>query len=136
MQQKATDSMSLAELKEAYEAYTHGEDVGRLAARYGVYPVDLQKRLDSMIAERDKVREQPQGHTMGHLHEALFAELAQLQSVDLSDTDALKAEIERSKAIEGIAHTIIDGARTVLDAQRMQAQVAGEVRQMPKMLEG
>ena len=44
----------------------------------------------------------------------LFRQLERLESIDTSDTDALKAEIERAKAVKDIAETIIDTGREEL----------------------
>ena len=38
----------------------------------------------------------------------LFRQLERLETIDPSDTEALKAEIERAKAVKDIAETIID----------------------------
>ena len=38
-------------------------------------------------------------NTLGRLNEVLFAELERLNALDVSDGDALQAEIERSKAV-------------------------------------
>lgn len=73
---------------------------------------------------------------LGRLNDALFAELENLRAVDPKDSDALKAEVERSKAVEGIARTIIDNAGTVLDATRIRASLAKSTVNMPRMLEG
>ena len=72
---------------------------------------------------------------LGRLNEVLFAELERLGSVDLENEDAVKLEISRSKAIEGIAKTTVDNARTILEATRLRAEF-GRTTAMPKMLEG
>ena len=72
---------------------------------------------------------------LGRLNEVLFAELERLGSVDLEDEDAVKLEISRSKAIEGIAKTTVDNARTILEATRIRAEYT-RVMRMPRMLEG
>lgn len=74
-------------------------------------------------------------NTLGQLNIELFSELHRLREVDASDPEALKAEIGRSKAVEGIAHTIIDNAKTVLDATRMRAEYTKDAN-VPRMLEG
>lgn len=40
------------------------------------------------------------------LNDVLFAELERLGNVDLGNEDAVRLEISRSKAIEGIAETV------------------------------
>ena len=74
-------------------------------------------------------------NALGKLNDALFAELDRLSSVDIKDEDAVKLEISRSKAIEGIAKTTVDNAKTILDATRLRAEY-GRQTPMPKMLEG
>lgn len=69
------------------------------------------------------------------LNEVLFDELERLGSVDVTDEDAVKLEISRSKAIEGIAKTAVDNAKTILDATRLRAEF-GRTTPMPKLLEG
>lgn len=51
------------------------------------------------------------------LNEYLFAQLDALSNGDLS-AEELEKEIDRSKAIQGIAKTIIDGANVALQAQK------------------
>ena len=72
---------------------------------------------------------------LGRLNEVLFAELERLGSVDLENEDAVKLEISRSKAIEGIAKTTVDNARTILEATRIRAEF-GRTAPIPRMLEG
>lgn len=69
------------------------------------------------------------------LNDVLFAELERLSAVDVGNEDAVRLEISRSKAIEGIAKTTVDNARTILEATRIRAEYSREVR-MPRMLEG
>lgn len=69
------------------------------------------------------------------LNEVLFDELERLGSVDVTNEDAVKLEISRSKAIEGIAKTAVDNAKTILDATRLRAEF-GRTTPMPKLLEG
>lgn len=51
------------------------------------------------------------------LNDMLFNQLVRLDKDDISD-DELKKEINRSHAMTGVAHTIIDNARVVLDATK------------------
>lgn len=74
-------------------------------------------------------------NALGRLNDALFAELDRLSTIDIKDEDAVKLEISRSKAIEGIAKTTVDNAKTILDATRLKAEY-GRTTPMPKMLEG
>ena len=124
------------ELAECYEAYAHGEDVGRLAARYGTYPAELQRAMADM-AQRKAMRSQAdRANTLGTLNFYLFDELDRLDAADPSDQDAFKAETERAKAVEGIAKTVIESANTMLDAVKLRAAYTQQVGELPKMLEG
>jgi len=69
------------------------------------------------------------------LNDVLFDELERLGAVDVGNEDAVRLEISRSKAIEGIAKTAVDNAKTILEATRIRAEYSREVR-MPRMLEG
>lgn len=76
-------------------------------------------------------------NTLGRLNEVLFEELERLNAVDVADGEALRAETERSKAVQGIAKEINISARSVLDTARLRAELAGaKVAQPSKLLEG
>ncbi len=66
--------------------------------------------------------------SLADVHELLCAELNRL--ID-TPKDAIADECERAKAVSCIGTTIISNSRTILDAARMQSQVA--IR-MPKIL--
>ena len=76
-------------------------------------------------------------NTLGRLNEVLFAELERLNAVDVTDSAALQAEVERSKAVQGVAKEINASAKTIMDSAHFRAEWAG-TRQatVPKMLEG
>lgn len=76
-----------------------------------------------------------QNNTLGQLNIELFAQLHRLREVDVSDEAALKAEIERSKAVEGISHNIIDNAKVIMDATKMRSTFSQQTT-VPRMLEG
>lgn len=76
-------------------------------------------------------------NTLGRLNEILFAELERLNALDATDKDALEAEVERSKAVQGVAKEINTSARSVLETARLRAEWAGAKQaRTPKMLEG
>lgn len=75
-------------------------------------------------------------NTLGRLNDVLFAELERLNEVDVGDTDAMKAEIERSKAVQGVAREINASASTVLAHAELKARLRGINMATPKMLEG
>lgn len=132
-----TDMIDRQTMAEAYEAYCHGTDVGRLAARLEVYPAELQRKFDEMGAERQRRADSPRANVMGRLQDVLFDELDRLNALDVSDADALKAEAERSRAIEGIAKTSIDNVNMAIEATRLKSQLTqGAAMVMPRMLEG
>lgn len=133
---QTTDMIDRHTLKDAYDAYLHGTDTGRLAAQLSVYPVDLQRCFDEMTAEREKRRQQPQGNTITALTDKLFTQLDRLEAVDVSDHEMLKAEVERSRAVDDIAKTIIDSAGTMLTAARLSAELNKVAVELPHLLEG
>lgn len=92
----------------------------------------LRRTYALMVFEEETVAQE---NTLGRLNDALFEELQALREVDPTDKDALAAEVERSKAIEGVAKTVIENANTVLTATRMRAQLSGGTV-VPRMLEG
>lgn len=77
-----------------------------------------------------------QENTLGELNAALFSELRALRACDPTDADALRAEIDRARAVEGIAKTVVHNANTILDATRVRIAVSGDVVSVPRMLEG
>lgn len=74
------------------------------------------------------------------LNEALFAQMAKLQSVDPKDKDKMEQVIEQSKAVSQLAGNIIGNANTAINLARFQASegigAAGLIATQPKMLGG
>ena len=68
-------------------------------------------------------------------NEALFRELDRLEAVDRSDPEAMAAEIERAKAVEGIAKTVVENGKLVVDLARVGIS-NGETIKVPKGLLG
>jgi hypothetical protein len=75
--------------------------------------------------------------SLSDLNERLFRELDRLEAVD--DPDEIRTEVERARAIQGMASTAVANANTMLAAVRLQREaemgVAGAV-QVPKGLLG
>lgn len=63
--------------------------------------------------------------TLADLNEYLFAQLDALSNDELS-AEELEKEIERSKAMTGIAKTVIDGANVALQAQKHMDEYGGK----------
>ncbi|WP_378186863.1 hypothetical protein ACE939_00760 [Aquimarina sp. W85] len=57
-------------------------------------------------------------NTLSDLNNHLFAQLERLGDEELSQED-LKKEMERSKAINGVARNIIDNAKTALEGAKL-----------------
>jgi hypothetical protein len=76
-------------------------------------------------------------NTLGRLSEVLFEELERLNAMDTSDREAASAEIERAKAIQGVARELNSSAKTILDTAQLRAEWAGSrMARTPRMLEG
>jgi len=87
--------------------------------------------LRSLNARKAEIMEQ--NNSLGRLNAVLFDELERLNDIDVSDEEATKREIERSRAIEGTAKSITENGKTILQATRMRAEFGMGV-QFPKML--
>jgi hypothetical protein len=72
-------------------------------------------------------------NTLIDLNNHLFAQLERLGDEDLKDED-LMTEIERSKAIQGIASQAINNAKLVLDAEKLKMEYGGN-KELPAMLQ-
>jgi len=69
------------------------------------------------------------------LNDYLFLQLERLDDEGLKGED-LKAEIDRSKAITGVAEKVIANASLALEAQKFRVDFGGTPHSdMPKMLE-
>lgn len=74
-------------------------------------------------------------NTLGDLNNHLFAALERLNDEDM-DKDTLSAEIERARALTGIASQIIANGNLVLKAKVAADENMRGTAEMPKMLEG
>ena len=74
-------------------------------------------------------------NTLGRMTDMLFEELERLNGLDVTDAEALAAEVERSKAMQGMAKEINQSAKSQLEAAQFRAEWAG-ARQaaVPKVL--
>ena len=75
-------------------------------------------------------------NTLGRMTDLLFEELERLNAIDATDADALQAEVDRSRAMQGMAKEINQSARSQLDAAQFRAEWAGaRVAHLPKVLQ-
>lgn len=74
-------------------------------------------------------------NTLADLNNHLFAQLERLNDEDLKGEE-LKEEINRSKAVMGIAKNIINTGHLVLQGQKFMDERLDTDAKLPKMLEG
>lgn len=67
------------------------------------------------------------------LNDMLFNQLVRLDKDDISD-DELKKEVDRSKAMNIVAHTIVDNARVVLSAAKFMDDRINPNSKLPHMI--
>ena len=93
--------------------------------------------IRKQLSDKEEWKEMTMSNnTLGELQKRLFAELDNLEGIDVHDKDALNAEVMRAGAVEGIAKTIISNANTVLQATRARADYTAASVDVPHMLEG
>ena len=69
------------------------------------------------------------------LNDHLFMALERLNDEGLAEAE-LYQEIDRAKAIAGVAAQIINNGQLVLKAQKIKKDYIGEDKKLPPMLEG
>lgn len=74
-------------------------------------------------------------NTLGDLNNHLFAQLERLNDESIKG-EKLKDEIDRARAITGVAGNIIDTGNLVLEAQKFADNKWNADAKLPKMLEG
>lgn len=74
-------------------------------------------------------------NTLGALNDHLFAELERLGNEDL-DAEQMRVEIERARAVTGVAAQVIANANTVLRAVEFKDGAVDAKAAMPRMLRG
>ncbi|WP_020621041.1 hypothetical protein [Paenibacillus daejeonensis] len=74
-------------------------------------------------------------NTLGDLNNHLFAQLERLSDEDLSG-EKLTEEINRAKAVTGVASQIIANGSLVLDSIKLADDKINANTAIPKMLEG
>lgn len=72
-------------------------------------------------------------NTLSDLNDYLFMEIEKLSDDDLSDDD-IKRECTKARAIQGLAHAVINNARLVLDAKKLDIKEGEHVA--PRILLG
>lgn len=74
-------------------------------------------------------------NTLGDLNNHLFIQLERLNDEDLKGEKMIE-EMNRGKAISGIASNIISNANVILQAQKFADDRMDADSKLPKMLEG
>lgn len=129
------------EVEEALASVRAGDAIEAVAARYNISAKTLERIIDRAgrreKEEKGMAEARNQGdNALGRVNDYLFAELERLDTMDASDPDALRLEISRAKAVEGMAKAAIDNANTILDVARLKAEYSGARVTVPKMLAG
>lgn len=74
-------------------------------------------------------------NTLSDLNNHLFEQLERVNDNELTD-DELKKEIIRSKAVSGLAKSIIENGALVLEAHKINENRLDADNNIPKMLKG
>ena len=72
-------------------------------------------------------------NTLSDLNDYLFMEIEQISDDDLSDEE-INRECTKARAIQGLAHAVINNARLVLDAKKLDIKEGEHVA--PRILLG
>lgn len=62
---------------------------------------------------------------MGRLNDMLFDELERLRDIDTDDVDALKMEMGRARAMQGVAREINSSTKIIVDTAKLRAEYGG-----------
>ena len=87
---------------------------------------EMYPRLSPSVYDLDEGKQK--------VSESLLAQLDRLEAVDASNADALRMEISRAKAVQGITAQLIANGNMTLDACRLRMEY-GEMK-VPKGLLG
>lgn len=125
------------ELRELEHYARCGWTAQELGWHYGLNERSVQRLLRRLGVD-ERVKEGGPlmaSNTLGRMTDMLFEELERLNGLDVTDAEALSAEVERSKAMQGMAKEINQSAKSQLEAAQFRAEWAG-ARQaaVPKVL--
>ncbi len=123
------------EAEEAIRSIRAGDNIEAVAPRYGLSTKTMTRIIKRAERREKEARMADNTNALGQTNDALLEELRRLQGIELDNPDALRLEISRAKAIEGIAKATIENANTVMSVARMQAERVGASHvSVPKML--
>ena len=66
-----------------------------------------------------------ENHSLTHLSDYTYAELDRLMEIDSSDTEALKLEISRAKAVERLVKAQTDVTNTAFEGIKLKSRLDG-----------
>lgn len=72
-------------------------------------------------------------NTLEDLNNHLFAQLERLNDEDLKDPEDIRKEVERSKAVNGLAKNIIDNAKVTLEVIKVAYETVPGSEALPKV---
>ncbi len=74
-------------------------------------------------------------NTLADLNNYLFEQMENLLDNDISE-EKFELELKRAKAISGVARTIIDNGKLLLEAEKFKDEINNPEHNLPTLLEG